>query len=75
MAHSVPVLPQSLLEAGMNADGMTAKQDDDSRLSSQGNKTYKLTLPVLRAHTSLSSCWLISTKVDRGQKISSRIDS
>lgn len=75
MAYAIPMLPRSLLVAGMNADGVTAKCGDVSSLSSQGNKTYKVTLLVMCAHTGLSSCWLISTKVDRGQKISCRISS
>lgn len=75
MAYAIPTFPLSLLAAGMNADGMTAKYDDGSSLSSQGNKTYKLTLLVMRACTGLTSCWLISTKVGRVQKISSKISS
>lgn len=75
MAYNVLMVPQSLLAAGMNADGMTAKPDGDSCLSSQGNKTYKLTLSVMCVHTSVSSCWLISAKAHRRQKVSGRISS
>lgn len=75
MACPISMLPRSLLAVGINAEEVTAKHGDDSSLSSQGNKPYKLTHPVLCAHTILSSCWLISTKVDRGQKISGRIRS
>lgn len=38
MAYAIPMLPRSLLVAGMNADGMTAKRDDVSSLSSQGKQ-------------------------------------
>lgn len=65
MAYTILMLPQSLLAAGMNADGMTVKPDGDSCLSSQGSRTYKLTFSAMCVHTSISSCWLISAKADR----------